>query len=103
MTRCPKCGRTKKRSSEANRRYWMLVYMIADKLKPEGKQHSAEVWHTYFKQRFIGVDEFEMPNHKTMLIPKSSTDLDTAEFNDFMMKVEVWAGEHGVWLDEVTA
>lgn len=97
--RCPTCGRIKKRSTEANRRYWALLAEIAQELKPQGQQYSSETWHKYFCQRFLGADEVKLPNEKTLIIPHGSSDLDTAEFNDFMTQVEVWAGEHGVYLE----
>ena len=98
--RCPTCHRRKKRTNEANARYWLLLHTIADSLKPEGREYTPETWHTYFKSRYLGCDEFELPNKKTMQIPKSTADLDTAEFHDYATQVEAWAGEHDVWLDE---
>ena len=99
--RCPVCKRLKKRSNPANGRYWLLLHLIADGLKPEGKQHSAEVWHVYFKQRFLGVDEVTMPNKKVIQIPKSSAELDTDEFGTYMMQVELWAQERNIFMDEL--
>jgi hypothetical protein len=99
QSRCLTCGRLKKRSTESNRRYWALLAEIAQELKPQGQQYSSETWHKYFCQRFLGADEVKLPNEKTLIIPHGSSDLDTAEFNDFMTQVEAWAGEHGVYLE----
>lgn len=99
--RCPTCGRKHKRSTESNRRYWLLIHMIAEKVKPEGQSYSAEVWHQYFKQRLIGADEVKLPNGKTHIIVKSSADLDTGEFTDYMSQVEAWAAERDVYLDDI--
>lgn len=99
IIRCPACGRKKTRSNPANARYWLLLHMIAERLKPEGVTHSAEVWHQYFKARFLGMDEFTLPNKKVIQFPKSTTELDVTEFNDYMDKVEHWASEHDVWLE----
>lgn len=102
IDRCPTCGRKHKRSNEANRRYWLLLHMIAEKVKPaEGITYSAETWHLYFKQRFIGADEVTLPNGKTHLIIKSSSDLDTGEFNDYMQSVEVFAAGRDVYLEDL--
>ena len=101
--RCPACGRLQKRSSEANRRYWLLLHLIAEKITPEGNRYSAEQWHIYAKSRWLGCDEMKLPNGKTLLIPKSSADLDTADFNDFMTAVEAWASERDVFLDDLAA
>ena len=99
--RCPVCKRLRKRSNPANARYWLLLHTISEKIKPEGIQHSPEVWHVYMKQRFLGVDEFRMPNKQEMRIPKSSAELDTEEFNEFMRKVEEFAMSRNVYLDSM--
>jgi len=101
ITRCPTCKRKKSRSNPANARYWLLLHLIADKILPEGKAHSAEVWHEYFKQRFIGVDEFALPNGKVLHRAMSSADLDTAAFADYMLAVEEFAMSRNVYLDDM--
>lgn len=101
--RCPTCKRRKTRSHEANARYWLLLHVIADKLKPQGNAYSADTWHEYMKSRFLGCEEFALPNGKTLQIPRSSAALDVGEFNDYMTAVEAWADEHDVYLDEVPA
>ena len=96
---CPTCGRIQKRSSEANRRYWALLHEIA--LKPvQGINYTAETWHLYCKQRFLGMTEIKMPNGKAILVPQSTADLSTSEFNDYMTAVEAWAAEHGIYLPD---
>jgi hypothetical protein len=103
VERCPTCGRRHKRSHPQNARYWLLIHAIADKIKPQNVQHSPEVWHCYFKSKFIGCDEVVMPNKKTLLLPRSSADLDVGEFAEYMTQVEQWAGEHDVWLADMEA
>ena len=100
--RCPKCGRRERRSVQANARYWLLVHLIAEKVKPEGTAYSAEVWHTYFKSKYLGCEETLLPNGKTVQIPRSSADLDTPEFSAFMSAVEEWALTRDVWLADTT-
>jgi hypothetical protein len=97
---CPTCGRKRTRSSEQNRRYFALINEISDKLRPQEIQHSPEVWHVYFRQRFLGSKDVILPNGKTLLIPTSTSGLPVDEFNAYMMEVEVWAAEHGVYLPE---
>jgi hypothetical protein len=99
--RCPTCNRRMKRSHPQNARYWLLMHTISDKLKPQNVQHSPEVWHTYFKSRFLGCNDVTMPNGKTLSLPRSSADLDVAEFADYMTQVESWAAEHDVWLADM--
>lgn len=81
----------------------MLLHLMSEKIKPNGELFSVETWHTWAKSRFLGCDEVKMPNSKTLLIPKSSADLDTAEFSDFMTAVEAFANERGVWLEDIAA
>jgi hypothetical protein len=101
--RCPTCKRKMKRSSEANRRYWLLLHMAAQKLKPEGVQYSAETFHVYYKLRFLGGDDIKLPNGKVIVMPKSSADLDKTEFHDYVTQVEQDLNERGVYLDEIPA
>ena len=82
---------------------WLLLHLIADKLKPQDQSYSAETWHVWFKQRFLGCDEVKMPNGKVIQIPKSTADLDTAEFADYVFKIEEWASSHDVFLDDIQA
>ena len=99
IIRCPACGRRKTRSTPANARYWLLLHLIAEKIRPEGKPYSAETWHEWFKQRFLGADEIELPNGRTFMRQRSTTNLDVEQFATYMDTVEHWAGEHEVWLE----
>lgn len=103
VERCPTCHRKKPRSNPANARYWLLLHLIAEQIKPEGVTHSAEVWHQYFKARYLGMQEFKLPNKKVVQFPMSTTELDTQEFNEYMAKVEGWGIEHEVYMDEQAA
>ncbi len=100
-SRCPSCGRKYRRSNPQNARYWLLLFRISERLPVQGQTYSAEQFHLYFKSRFIGCDDVKLPNGKVITIPKSSADLDVAEFNEYMEKVEAWAAEHNVYLDEM--
>jgi hypothetical protein len=99
--RCPTCRRLMKRSNPQNRFYWLLIHQIAENVKPQGKEYSPEVWHEWAKQRFIGADEINLPNGKTMIKGKSSADLDTAAFAEYMRSVEEFAMSRNVYLDEI--
>lgn len=98
--RCPTCKRLKRRSNEANRRYWLLVHLIAEKLRPQGQAFSAENFHIYFKMRYLGADEMKLPNGKVAQIPKSTADLDKDAFNEFMARVEEFGMTHNVFLED---
>lgn len=75
------------------------MHEIADQLKPQGEAYSAETWHEYFKQRYLGAEEIKLPNGKTVQKARSTTDLDKAEMIDYLTKVEVWAASHGLYAE----
>lgn len=101
--RCPGCGRRKTRSNPANAMYWSLLHLMAEKLRPGGIAYSAEQFHTYYKSRFLGCDDIQMPNGKTLTIPRSTANLDVAEFSDYFDAVQADAAERGVHLSELPA
>lgn len=76
-----------KRSADQNRRYWSILNEIAANAWIDGKQFSAEAWHEHFKRKLIGCEE--TPDGGSVGI--STTTLNTAEFTDYMNKVEAFA------------
>jgi hypothetical protein len=80
-----------------------LLHEISEHIKPGGQTYGAETWHCWAKSKWLGVDEFKLPSGRTLLIPKSSADLDTDEFSDYMTKLEAWAAEHDVFLADLAA
>lgn len=103
LERCPKCGRKQRRSNPANARYWLIVHVVADKIRPQGVQYSPETWHTYFKLKYLGGNDVKMPNGKVIVVANSSAELAKDEFHEYAFKVEAWANEHGAYLDEIPA
>lgn len=99
--RCPTCHRKHRRSNEANRRYWLLLHVAAEKLRPDGAQYSAEAYHIYYKMKFLGADDVKLPSGKVVAVPKSSADLPKDEFHEYVFKVEQELNERGVFLDDV--
>jgi hypothetical protein len=101
--RCPTCHRKMTRSTEANRRYWALLHTMADRWKPNGQQFSAETWHLECKRRFLGCEETKLPSGRVFLIPNSTALLDSTMFSDYMTRVEAWANEHQIYLEDLPA
>lgn len=79
------------RSVQQNKRYWALLGEIADAAEANGQRFSAEVWHHYFKGRFIGHEDITLPDGQVIQQPISSTTLTTAEFNAYMERIEAHA------------
>lgn len=100
MTRCPTCGRRQKRSTQANALYWQLLTRMSEGLAPGGRTYTATQYHLYYRTRFLGADDVELPNGRTLTIPKSTAGLDVSEFSDYYTKVEADAAERGIYLEE---
>jgi hypothetical protein len=79
---------------------WALYHAAADKLRPQGQTFSAEQYHVYFKSRFLGCDDVKLPSGRIITIPRSSADLDTSAFNDYMTQVEADLNARGVYLED---
>lgn len=79
----------RKRTTPQNRRYWGkgVLAQVAEQAVVHGRQYEAEVWHEFFKRRFIGV--IELPDGSFQ--GKSSTGLTTVEFAEFCTRVEAYA------------
>lgn len=89
-----------KRTTKQNRRYWGkgVLSQIATQAVVGGRQYEPEIWHEYFKRKFIGVQE--LPNGE--LIGETSTTLTTAEFSAFCDQVEAYgATELGVVYEDL--
>jgi hypothetical protein len=76
-----------KRNLQQNKLYWAILRQIEEQCWVEGKQYSSEVWHEASKRRFIGC--VDLPGGGGMAM--SSADLSTAEFAEYVTRVEVWA------------
>jgi hypothetical protein len=98
--RCPTCHRPKTRSSESNRRYWLFITLIAEKVKVQETYYSRESWHKYFAGKLLGMSDIKLPNGKILTNPVSTADLDNKEFAEYCDRVEAWAAEKNVWLEE---
>lgn len=99
-TRCPTCKRLYRRTHPQNARYWTLLHAMADKIKPQGVSYSADQWHLWAKSKFLGCDDMKLPSGKVLSIPKSTADLDVAEFGTFMEQVEAFANERDCFLED---
>ena len=100
--RCPTCRRRMVRSHPQNARYWALLHLLSEKLHPKRQTFSPSTLHIWAKSKFLGCDDFVLPNGKTLTIPKSTAGLDVAEFNDYMTALEAWANtEAGVFLEDI--
>lgn len=98
--RCPTCHRKHRRSHPQNARYWALLHVMSEQIKPEGSTYSADQWHLWAKSKFLGCDDVRLPSGKVLTIPRSTADLDTGAFADYMTQVEAFANERGAFLED---
>lgn len=98
--RCPTCGAAPKRSREQNARYWALLERLAYWYRPEGVAYSPEAWHIWMKRRYLGRADVTLPDGKVWPRVASTTGLPVDEFGDYMTKVEAFAAENGVTMEE---
>lgn len=78
-----------------------MLHKAAEQLKPAGVAYSASSFHEYYKSRFLGCDDVPLPNGKTLVIPKSTADLDVAEFGDYFDKVTADLADRGVFAEDI--
>lgn len=95
MNKCPKCGYTetvKQRSIYQNKAYFGLaVARIADQCNS-----TKEAMHKALAGEFLGHDIVTMPNGTTRKVPKSTKDLTTKQFCEYMERIQRWAAENGI-------
>lgn len=90
---CPLCRRPFKRSSGQNRYLWGVLYKaIADETG-----HSAQEIHEHCKHQFLP-KMFVVLNGVEVETRKSTTELSTAEFSEYLDRVGALAGELGISL-----
>lgn len=75
------------RTHEQNSLYWSAIHEIAETIFLEGKSYTPEVWHIYFKQRFLSGRMIELPNGDLIEADPTTTTLTKAEFSDYVTQV----------------
>jgi len=75
------------RTIEQNALYWTAVHEIAESTFLNGKAFTPEVWHVYFKQRYLSGRMIELPNGQLVEADATTTELSKEEFSDFVNEV----------------
>jgi hypothetical protein len=98
----------KVRRLDANARMWAgPLKDIAEQAWIEGKQHSAEVWHHFFKREFLpeefdealckeGYVKYEYDPSSERVLVGSSTQLTVKGFAEYMTAIEAFGANLGV-------
>lgn len=85
-------GEKEQRRNSQNRLYWQVLTEISEQLG----HGTDEVWHEYFKRKFLGVKEVILPDGQIHYAGLSSADLTVGDFTDYITSIEAWATERGV-------
>ncbi len=90
--RCVTCGKPigKTRSERENKYYWPVVVGIISDVTG----NSPNVVHEFLKSEH-GSKQVALFNGKEFHVPKSTTEMLTTEFEDYMSRCRVWASEQG--------
>ena len=75
------------RTNEQNALYWTAVHEIAESVFLNNKTFTPEVWHVYFKQRYLPGRMIELPNGQLVEADATTTELSKEEFSDFVNEV----------------
>lgn len=80
-----------KRSLEQNALYWATLTEIAREAPAhmDGVYHSPEVWHEYFRRRFLPM--LAGPDGEG--IPTSTRSLKVSEMADYITQIQAWIAE----------
>ena len=101
MAKCKLCGQEPKRSLPQNNRLHLLFTEIAANVPAsDGLYHPAMWWKACMKAQWLGFNEYRKSNGDIIYELKSTADCNVAELNDFMARVERWAAEHDIWLQD---
>jgi len=82
------------RTLEQNALYWTQVHECAERVTIEGKRFTPQVWHVYFKQRFLPGRIIELPNGQIMEQDPTTTKLTNEEFSLFIEEVLQFKANH---------
>lgn len=75
-----------KRTDRQLRYYWASLADFAEHARIEDRTYSKDVWHEHFRDLFL--EREELPNGK--LVPKSTSRLTVAQFNEYLDKINLW-------------
>jgi hypothetical protein len=80
-----------KRSTDQNRRYWALVTTIARQAKIDGRQFGKDAWHEHLARRFGVCREMTLPDGASIMVRKSTADMDMQTFAAYLSRIEAYA------------
>lgn len=80
------------RNRQQNARLWGHLYRtISEQAWVNGQQFAPDVWHEYFARKYGVCDEVILPDGEIVSRRRSTTEMTTAEFSEFMDRIETEA------------
>jgi hypothetical protein len=75
--------------------------MMSEQLKGKDKlYHPTMYWKVLSKDQWLGYDEVQHPDGRTIYALKSTANLSVEELNNFMNEVERYCAVRGVYLQD---
>lgn len=92
------CKYRKRRTDRQLRYYWpCVVQPFADFLRAQGENVTDDEAHEYLKLRFNGREIINPGSGEVVgTVGRSTGELDTSEFNDYVERCAAWLAEFGV-------
>lgn len=85
--------RKQKRSNPQNSYYWsVVVQMMKAAMNEYGNDFSTEETHSFLKAQF-NYKEVELLEGHYVNVPRSTTKLDTTDFQEYVLKIQQFASE----------
>lgn len=80
-----------KRTNDQNKLLHAILTEIAENAYVNGRKYSVEAWKEFYRQKFIGTEEVELPSGERQERGVSTTTLSVQEFTEFVNKIQVHA------------
>ncbi|WP_062739005.1 recombination protein NinB [Ralstonia mannitolilytica] len=77
-----------KRSLDQNKRLHAMLNEISQNAYLNGRRYEMEAWKEFYRSRYIGTEEIELPDGRRIERGISTTTLNKQEFADFLTAIE---------------
>lgn len=81
------CPFEPRRSLHQNRWLWWTLQVIADQVMVDGRKYDAEVWHEYYKRKFLGFQEVVIRGQE-YVVANSTTKLTDRKMREYRYMIE---------------
>lgn len=82
------------RTLDQNALYWTTLREVAEQVSIDGNKFTPQVWHIYFKQRFLPGRIIELPNGQIMEAEPTTRELTKEQFSEYVTEVIQFLENH---------